>query len=119
MQGRMMQRQFALDDEHQPIAISLPEDSLISVQTSSDYLRPPKQEDCCEENAFCIYPIVQTVRLITNTLEALGQRSFLNSFDSLQLIGIVDLGAFYLQLKLIKANNELQPEVSQSGSWSP
>lgn len=60
-----MQRQFVnvmdLDDEHQPIAISIPEDSLISMQTSIDYLRPPKQEDCCEENAFCIYPIVQTV----------------------------------------------------------
>ncbi len=58
-----IQRQFIIDgDESQPITISLPEDSLISVQTSSDYLgRGHKNEDCCEENAFCIYPIVQTV----------------------------------------------------------
>jgi hypothetical protein len=59
-----MQRQFIVDDEHQPIAISLPDDSVISVQTSQDFLRPPKQEDCCEQNAFCLYPIVQTVYLL-------------------------------------------------------
>ncbi|OXA55952.1 uncharacterized protein LOC110848972 [Folsomia candida] len=83
---QMMQRQFIVDDENAPITISLPEDSLISVQTSSDYLRGPKQDDWCEDNAFCIYPIVQT------------------------LIGLLDLGAFYMQWKLIKVNNEEKPD---------
>jgi len=80
-------RQSIIDDEHQPIAISLPEDSLMSVQTSSDYLRSSrKDEDFWEENAFCIYPIVQTV------------------------IGVVDLGAFSMQWNLIKDNNEEKAE---------